>query len=298
MSDPQPETEPWTVPFAWGPEQVSAGRFLSSSALFAIVAAVYFVGIIGAARISIGFEAVIAMVVPAICLFGGYFEHADPRIKQLMWFESGYNLIALGNKLALVGGAGAVAGWIGWLFVGFFVFQVLGFLAFEFQEKRYLGMVPSAILGIVIFWWFSQAGDVGGVIDAQGRFLMWGTEAPVAVRAIYAVWLFNAAIGDMNDVYPRAVVVHVVSVAVALASGEFFHARLLTASHLFVLDLAFGVTRMPSPVLPETFVTLPVATRRWFFDTVRPPIIVVVTLGCAGLLVAAAVLGLDLGVGG
>ncbi|MEZ4321718.1 MAG: hypothetical protein R3F61_29860 [Myxococcota bacterium] len=109
------------------------------------------------------------------------------------------------------------------------------------------------------------------------------------------MWLFNAAVGDMNDVYPRAVVLHVLSVGISLASGEFFHARLLTASHLFVLDLLFGVTRMPSPFLPEDFVALPVATRRWFFDHVRPGVIVAVTLGCAALLGAAAVLGLDFG---
>jgi len=283
----------WNVPFAWGPRSVSPQALLTSVTLTLAFASLYLHGVVAAARVHILFEVGVAVALPLALAWGGCFKVTNPRIVQLVWFESTYNLLAIVNQLALMAEAPDVARVLGYGFGGFFALQVYGFIAFEIGDRRYLGAVASACLGGLIFWWLATAAAPEGAIDAAGRFLMWGEEAPLAIRVAYAVWVVNALACDLNDLHLRLILIHAASVAVALGSGEFFHARLLTASHLFVLDLAFQFTRMPSPTLPEDFAHLPLRWRRWYFARLREPLTWLSVGGVVAITLGALLGGLD-----
>lgn len=287
--------KPWSVPFEWGPEQVSARRLFTSSALFVVVVATYLIGVVHLARASLIAHAILAVGVPLLLWLGGLFDEVEPRILQLVKIETGYNLLAVSSKIALTYGWHDAATVIGYGFGLWFLTQVGGFIAFELKERMYTGVAQSLMLGAAIFVWMYSAPDLAGAIDADGRFLMWGEDAPLAVRIMYCTWVVHAMVGDMNDVYLRSVLLHSVSVTIAMLSGAFFHVRLLTAGHFFALDLGFRVTALPSDVGRDDFAQLTVPQRRWVYRYVRPVVIGLTVVSTTGVAIAALVLGLDLG---
>lgn len=282
----------WNVPFQDGPSRVSTLRFLTTVGVLAALGAAYQGGLVVGARLHVGVEIAITVGLPLLVWASGLMGSASPRILQLFLFESGYNALTILNRSALALGLTDLAWLVGVGFVVFFVVQAAGFLAFEVRQRRPLGVVASVCMSIVVFWWAATCADLGGSVDADGRFLMWGEDAPWILQGMYATWIVNAVVGDLTDVFPRTVVLHGVSVAVALASGEFFHARLLTASNLFLLDLAFNLTRNHSSILPDDFAGLPPDTRRWLFERLRVPLSALSTLGCIGWLGYALFFGL------
>lgn len=288
-------SEPWTVPFQWGPEPVPPRRLAGTTTLLFGIALLYLFGMVHAARLHVGVEIAIALGFPLLFAASGFFKDTDARILQLLWFESGYNALVILNKLALLYALPAAASAVGYAFAVFFLVQTLGFVRFELDERRPLGIVQSLTLAGLIGLWFFTSADPAGRIDADGRFLMWGEDAPLALQLAYVIWVTNALIGDLNDVNFRLIVLHGASVTVALASGEFFHARLLTAAHLFCLDLAFQYNRMPPRQLPEDIGFLPVPWRRWFIEKGRDPLAAVTLLGMLILIGVVATRGMTLG---
>lgn len=288
-------SDEWTVPFEWGPAPVERRRLVCATLVLLGAGLLYQVGVVHAARLHVLVEIGIALGFPVALALGRFFRETNPRILQLLWFESGYNVLVILNKLALGAELPGAATVVGYGFGLFFVVQVYGFVSFELGERRYVGVAQSLVLGGLIAAWFFTAADHGGRIDAAGRFLMWGEDAPLAVQIGYAVWVINALACDLNDLHLRLLVLHLASVTVALTSGEFFHARLLTASHLFCLDLAFQYNRMPPRQVPEDVGFLPVPWRRRFVERIRDPLAWTTLAGVVAVAVAAAALGLGLG---
>ena len=221
-----------------------SGALRPLGALCATIAllAVYQSALVLACRRSVWFEVALSVVVPAAVALSGRLRFVHPRVMQLALIETYFCVVAIATKLCASASVGVRAA-IGGLFAAFFVVQALGFVVAQRQRRSPHGVFQSAVLlGLVAHWWLGRA-SASGVIDADGRLLVFGVEAPLTVRVAYALWVSNVLLVQTR-VLPRLeqAIVHGVSVAVALGSGEFFHARLLTACHLFVLDLAWGYT--------------------------------------------------------
>ena len=93
--------------------------------------------------------------------------------------------------------------------------------------------------------------------------LIWGAEAPWTVRGFYVFWVMGLQVNDTRTLpLFRQNAAQWVSVFVSLASGAFFHTRLMTACHLFVLDAVFAYSSWPI-VLGERFAVLPERWQDW-----------------------------------
>jgi hypothetical protein len=101
---------------------------------------------------------------------------------------------------------------------------------------------------------FFQFKNTANVIDEDGRFLLWGDDAPANVLLHYGFWLLGVLYVDYEEVLPNSAnqATHLASYLVACFSGEFWHVRLLTASHLFLLDAILyfraGITVSAAPL--------------------------------------------------
>lgn len=80
-----------------------------------------------------------------------------------------------------------------------------------------------------------QKNCIGGFL---GQFIMWGMEAGPMMKLNYLFWVSNVLLVDYAKFLPAFIipVVHFASVAISFYSTEFWHVRLITASHLFILD--------------------------------------------------------------
>lgn len=156
-------------------------------------------------------------------------------------------------------------------------------------------VVQSALFAALVLAWWTTRASHAGALDVDGRLLVWGGDAPLALRLYYIAWCVNVLLVDTRALPALSqAIVHFVSIGVAFGSGEFFHARLLTASHLLILDLCFGFSFARSNVLGHGFATLTDAQTRAFQERVAPILAWVTTLGCLAIAGAALLLGLDL----
>lgn len=285
-ADQRPKDLRGEAPFSWR-------RWLIATLLMIVVLTVYLYGIIVISRLSLWAEAIIGIGFPLLIVAGAWFALDAPRINQLMLFESSYNAIAVVVQLSLLVGLFWLNHAGSWAFALFFLAQVGGFVAWQFKEKAYHGFAQSLVLGTLIFiWWFSTLEP--SVVDADGRLLMWGRDAPLAVRIAYVIWVTTVLFNDVNDFYWRNAVAHLISVALSLWSGEFFHARLLTAAHIFCLERMgywfFALPEGPGMV----FGTPSAAIRGRYMTHVRPVLGWVTSVSMLILLVSTALFGLDL----
>lgn len=204
------------------------------------VAALYQWALMLVCRTGVVAEVVICVVFPAACALTGRLRHLDARVAQLVFIETYFCVAAIASKLT-VSASAAVRATVGALFVGFFVMQCAGFIVAQRRRRSPHGVFQTlALVTLIAHWWWRRP-DASAVVDASGRLLVFGVEAPLTVRLAYVLWVSNVLFVQTRTL-PRLhqALVHVVSVALAFGSGEFFHGRLLTACHLFVLDLLFN----------------------------------------------------------
>ncbi len=220
-----------------------------TSALFLFCATGYCWAVVELARINVIYEALITVVFLGIAI--PFFKKADNwgDVKRLIILESIFNVICLFAKLAPL----SEAGWstvFDWLFALFFVGQVGGFLISQIKKKAWSCIPSSLAMGVALVIWFTQGS--GTQISDQGGVHFWGGNAPEYLQLMYVFWVLNVLLVDCKQYLPKVtlLLVHVASVFIALGSDDFFHARILTASHLFVIgavvmykDIAWGGKR-------------------------------------------------------
>jgi hypothetical protein len=270
-------------------------KTLTSMGVVAVVAFVYLVGLVALCRASLVAEAAISLAFPLWCIGSGWIRHPHPRLLQLLAIESFYNLLVVTGKTAIV--------WeLPWLdrasavgFTGFFVLQLGAFVAFQVKVRSPHGVLQSVTAALLMGAWWLQSAQMSNAVDGSGRFLMWGGDAPLAVAAFYVVWVVNVMFVDSPTMpWLRVATIHVVSVLLALFSGEFFHVRVLTACHLFVLDLVFGFGMSAPEAFGRDFAVVPHVWQERFRTGFQPALAWICTLGCLGILAASWVWGLDL----
>jgi len=210
-----------------------------SSLRFLIGTYVYCYGIVHFARIHVAAEALISVAFVALAV--PWFRREGEWISRvrLMVVESLFNVIALLAKVFLLLGIATDSPLMDNLFAGFFVLQVLGFVASQIRKRKFSIMPATAAMGAGLTMWFLSGSGVR--LTADGALQFWGGDAPIYLRWMYIFWVLGVLLVEYGSLLPKATILltHLASVAVAFNSGEFFHARILTASHFFIINSVF-----------------------------------------------------------
>jgi hypothetical protein len=284
-----------TGPDAAPSPTATPAKAVTSVILVAVFSAIYLVGLVELCRQSLLVEAGISLALPVFCAATGWFRYQHPRLIQLLVIESFYNLMVVGGKLSIALDMHTANRAVALGFGVFFVLQLGAFVAFQLKRRSLHGVVQSLTAVLLIGYWWMGLSEVSNTVDADGRFLMWGADAPLAIRLYYVIWVVNVLLVD-SPIMPwlRTATAHFVSVGLALWSGEFFHVRVLTACNLFVLDLVLGFGMGAPEALGRDFAVVPTRWLPAFRRTVQPLLGWACTLGCLALLVGVAIGGLDL----
>ena len=226
-----------------------------SSLLFFIGAFVYSYGIVHFARLHVATESLIS--VAFVALAAPWFRRDGEWISRvrLLVVESLFNAIALLAKVFLLLGISTDSSLLDNLFAGFFILQVLGFVVSQIRKRKFSLMPATAAMACGLTMWFLSGAGVH--LTPDGALQFWGGDAPIYLRWMYVFWVLGVLLIEYASLLPKAtiVLIHLASVAVAFNSGEFFHARILTASHFFVINFVFLFERQGWG--GETLVSIP-----------------------------------------
>lgn len=211
----------------------------TSSLRFLIGASIYCYGILHFARIHVAAEALVSVVFVALALPWFRLEGEWISRIRLMVIESLFNMIALLAKVFLLLGIATDSRLLDYLFAGFFVLQILGFVVAQVRKRKLSIMPATAAMAVGLTMWFLSGSGVR--LTPEGALQFWGGDAPVYLRWMYVFWVLGVLLVEYGSLLPKATILltHLASVAVAFNSGEFFHARILTASHFFIINFVF-----------------------------------------------------------
>ena len=208
-----------------------------TSVLFFIASLIYCQFLLSVSQFHYGFEILIAIIFPLV----GYrfFEKSDNwvDIRRLILLETGFNMICIAAKVS--NSLGMDHGMVfSWMFVIFFIFQTGGFLISQTKKKKYKCLPCSIVMGIGLAYWFISTYPEKTIVTSNGEVQFWGSNAPVYLQIMYVFWVANVFLVEFRQYLPKATMyaAHAATVIIALASNEFFHARVLTASHFFILS--------------------------------------------------------------
>ncbi|MFC5045161.1 hypothetical protein ACFSTE_16605 [Aquimarina hainanensis] len=211
---------------------------LITSLLFFSMAFIYCHGIVSLAKASVWFELSITILILLIGL--PFFQKTDnfAEIRRLLILETTFNVLCLITKFSPLD----IPIWSKTLDIAFSVFfllQIMGFIVSQIKKKTWTSIPASIALAISIILW--NLSGSGVLITANNEIQFWGGNAPKHLQLIYFLWLLNILLVEYRALLPKLTVVlaHIASFIVAYNSEEFFHARILTASHLFVLNCIF-----------------------------------------------------------
>lgn len=244
--------------------------------------AAYLLFIVWMSRRSLVFEAILSLGLPLACWATGRIGLHDRRVLTLVVIETYFNVVAIAAKLAHALGSPSLDRAASSGFAAYFAVQAAGFVITQRRRNKPWGALQT-VLGVgLISLFFARARASGDVVDDQGRLLMWGREAPAPVLAVYAIWALGVLAADTEKMpYLRQLWVHLISIAVSLWSREFFHARLLTACHLLLLDLVVPYTTPEEP--RSAHLCLPPRWHAWFEAHGRERLSIACALGVAAV---------------
>jgi hypothetical protein len=158
------------------------------------------------------------------------------RVMQLIIIESCFMLFVILGKISITYDYPKINSFIGYGFRSLFIIQFCFFMLYQHKVNSYRGLCRTLMFLVLLIPWFSHA-SLASNIDADGRFFFSGVLAPDYIILYYCFWVIGVPLVDSKTL-PNflTATLHVSSVVIALLSQEFFHVRLLTASHLFILD--------------------------------------------------------------
>lgn len=158
------------------------------------------------------------------------------EIKRILLLESGFNLICVLAITQLIS-----EGVTDSLFIFFFTVQASGFIFVQIKKKAFRSLPSSLCLSVAIAIWIFN-GNQTEILD-DGLLLIFGSVVPWQLKGIYLAWLTQILLSEYRHVLPKLTIllVHIASLTVALMADDFFHARIVTASHLLFLSLCFDL---------------------------------------------------------
>ena len=244
----------------------STPEFLSAVVIASCLVMVYLWGVVELVRVHVWVEAMFTIVLPGWVLLGGWQKHTEGYQQKLIVAESVFNAIAILAKIAIEAEVSVLNTAANYLFAAFLVVQ-FGYYAFfcihqgikeERTWKKMLSgthyftavMAVTMLLSVVIQRLESDhwSGMESNTIGANGELLIFGEEAGVMIKMNYLFWMIYVLFCDDMDNkltkpgiegYMLVPVAQLCSVVLAWFSMEFWHARMVTAVHLVVLDGIF-----------------------------------------------------------
>lgn len=285
-----------------GSETVSKWIVSCSIAFFCCF--IYLYGVVQTCRYSVNWEILITLGFPFVIwqsfIRGSkQYEEYSPRMEQLIQFETFFNVLVVGNKVCLMySQLGGLRILFNYCFVSFFALQTYGFVQAEISRKQWLGVVRSLslFLNIMLQRYRSSPFYFDSFLDGEGRFLMWGGDAPTMMIVHYFFWVLAVLIVEYVEHLPYSLLhcFHLASVTLAAFSGEFWHVRILTACHLFVMDALMLYKQGRTLTIGSSqFATMPkhlIALNRQYLV---PSIQIFSTLGCLGCVFFSYYCGQD-----
>ncbi|EGQ8002484.1 hypothetical protein HJA63_004491, partial [Vibrio vulnificus] len=97
----------------------------------------------------------------------------------------------------------------------------------------------SVCLSFAILVWISQAEQTQ--VLGSGQLQLFGTAVLWQLKAIYTLWLLQLLLVEYRYILPKVTILlaDLASLIIALQAEDFFHARIVTASHFLFLSLCF-----------------------------------------------------------
>ncbi|WP_061039963.1 hypothetical protein [Vibrio coralliirubri] len=207
-----------------------------SSGLFLTLCGVYGYGFYWLVQSSIWFALMLTLVLPL--LFWPLTQPVENagEIKRILCLETGFNLLCFL----------AVSQWLSLTdfdkgLMVFFVLQSVGFILVQLKKKTYLSMLISVVLAATIAHWMCSGEQTS--LLGEGKLLLFGKAIPWQLSVIYGVWLIQLLLVEYRAVLPKLTltICHLASFFIAIGADDFFHARIVTASHLLFLSLCFNL---------------------------------------------------------
>ena len=266
---------------------------LAAIGLVFVLGLIYAYGMMLVVRNNLLIEIALVVILPIVLIASGVAGSWIERVKELFFIESVFNLVVIGSLISIYMGSPTGNRIFSWGFVLFFLAQAGGFIREQILRRKFHGALQSTAFLILLGVWWLGIDDPSGVIDVNGRFLMWGQDAPVAVKLFYTLWAVNGILVDTKAL-PNLTqaTLHLASIALCWWSGEFFHVRLLTASHLFLLDGVFGYSG--SGAFSEAFCAVPKPWQATFEQKAKPAIAYLSSLSVIIIIILSFFGGLDL----
>ncbi|MCA9537482.1 MAG: hypothetical protein KC620_01260 [Myxococcales bacterium] len=229
-------------------------RFLLATGATFVVALGFYAVADGLACTGLAAKALLVLGPPLLIYATGAIRYPDRRMEPVLILETAVLSTFLVDEWAL--GAGRpellVVGRSGVLC--YFVLQVSGFVRYQWQRGKPLGVLHSLLGGAVMIAWWARPDGLGAVSE-EGRYLIMGGPTPWQVQVVYLAWLSNVMLVESVRLPCMAQsAVGGASLTVSMLSGSFLYLRLLTACLGFVGDLIFGYGRPDgaSPVARAT----------------------------------------------
>ena len=207
-----------------------------STTLFLTLSLIYASGYYELVQSSVWLTLLLTLLFPLI--FWPLIKPVDnsDEIKRILWLESGFNLVCF-----LI-----VAKWVDIPYLDnalivFFAVQAIGFISVQLKKRAYLSVAISLCLSVAIAQWIYASTNTQHLGDA--KLLLFGTPVPWQLKVIYGAWLVQLLFVEYKHVLPKMTLaaIHIASYTVAIFADDFFHTRIITASHFLFLSLCFDI---------------------------------------------------------
>jgi hypothetical protein len=224
-------------------EKSTVLQWFTSCFVIFVLSLTYLYGVLCTSRQQTFWEFLLTMFLPLVSYYSFVtpynLKQSPPRLRSLILIETSFNVLVVGSKFVIEYWKYEEYMYLNQLFACFFVVQTYGFVENEYRYRKSFSMIRSLSLfaGILLQVTTNmQTRDLeNNLIDGQGRFLVFGKNTPFNIMAHYGFWLLGVLYVDYEDSVPNSAIqsTHFASYVISCLSGEFWHARLLTASHLF-----------------------------------------------------------------
>ncbi|GLQ73909.1 hypothetical protein [Vibrio penaeicida] len=210
-----------------------------SSVLFLAICFIYGSGFYQLVQSSVLLTLLLTLVFPIV--FWPLIKKVDndDEIKRILFLETGFNLLCFL----------AISHWIqvGFIDKGlvvFFLFQAGGFIFVQLKKQATMSALISLCLAAAIAYWIIESTQTQ--LKGDGALLLFGQTVPWQLKVIYGAWLAQLLLVEYRYVLPKITLMscHIASYFIAIHADDFFHARIITASHLLFLALCFDFKSM------------------------------------------------------
>ncbi len=156
------------------------------------------------------------------------------ELKRIFLLETSFNVLCFLLLTEIIG--------LGSFDIGMKVFIIahtVGFLYVQWKKQAHSSFFLSAYLAISIYLWLASGKET--YLNESGSIILFGTSVPWQLIVLYCAWVLQMLLVEYKWVLPKLtlLITQTASIAIAIYADDFFHARIVTSSHLMFLSLCF-----------------------------------------------------------